>query len=329
MSTNTSAGLPADGVVELTFNRLLLPSAVTRQTISLRTAGNTLVDPPPIVIYDPVLLKVRIQNPNTAGGTWLTPGQPYKIVVGLPAPDSSETFVLRAIDGAQFDPNARNEIAFMATNPTFQKRKPDIEFCRDVSTTFSKYCSSGCHQATSRPYEALLLDTADGIIHTALGHVSQEANTGARAGTPGAPGRVFGIDMPIIDPGNPGNSWLIYKMMLLTEGAHAPYQCYKFDPPNVLLPDGGAWLPPDERGRLANLMTGQMMPPINPFPTVDDVERVSEWIAQGAHLDVCLGCVEAPDSGPDTGVMDSGSDAGSDAPNDSPVDSPTDAPDGD
>src|SRR5262249_51565143 len=76
VSTNTINGLPADGAIELTFNRLLLPSAVTRQTISLRTAGNMLVDPPPVIVYDPVLLKVRIQNANASGGTWLMPGQP-------------------------------------------------------------------------------------------------------------------------------------------------------------------------------------------------------------------------------------------------------------
>src|SRR5581483_4492162 len=146
------------------------------------------------------------------------------------------------------------------------------------------------------------LDTADGIIHTALGHVSQQSNTGARAGTPSAPGRDFGIDMPIIDPGNPGNSYLVYKMLLLSEGDNKPesYQCLTYDSPNVLLPEGGARLPNDERSRLANLMTGQKMPPISPFPTVDDVERISEWIAQGAHLDTCLACFPAPDAGPDT-----------------------------
>lgn len=322
VSTNTNSGVPADGIIELTFNRLLLPASVSRQSISLRTAGNALVESP-IIVYDPVLLKVRIQNPNPAGGTWLMAGQPYKVVLGLPVADTSDQFVLRAIDGAQVDPKSTTEIAFMATNATFQRHKPDIEFCRDVYSTFGKYCTSICHTASVRPYEALLLDTPEGIIRTALGHVSQQANTGPRAGTPGAPGRVFGVDMPLIDPGNPGNSYLVYKMLLLSQSKPESYSCLTYAPPNLLLDGGGSWLAPKERDRLADLMTGQMMPPIPPYPTVDDVERVSEWIAQGAHLETCLACFPAPDAGPDTGVpMDSGADAGSDSPSDSPADSP-------
>lgn len=322
ISTNTISGMPADGVIEIKFNRLLLPASVTRQTISLRKAGGELVESP-TVIYDPVLQTVRISNPNPAGGTWLMPGQPYKIVLGRPAPEVGEQFVLRAIDGAQVDPMSATEIPFMATNPTFQRRKPDIEFCRDVYSTFGKYCTSGCHTAAVRPYEALLLDTSEGIIHTALGHVAQQSNTGARAGAPVAPGRVFGIDMPIIDPGNPGNSYIIYKMMLLSQSKPEQYNCLGLDKPNFLLDGGDIWLASDERNRLSNLMTGQMMPPISPFPTTDDVERVSEWIAQGAHLETCLACYPAPDAGPpkEAGV-DSGSDASSDAPSDSPMDSP-------
>jgi hypothetical protein len=320
--------VPADGVIELKFNSLLLPASVTRQAISLRKAGGDLVESP-IIIYDPVLLTVRIQNPNPAGGTWLMAGQPYKVVLGLPVADGSEQFVLRGIDGAQVDPKSATEIPFMATAATFQRHKPDIEFCRDVYSTFGKYCTSGCHQVSSqRPYEALLLDTPEGIIHTALGHVAQEANTGARVGTPGPAGRVFGIDMPIIDPGNPGNSYLVYKMMLLTQSKPETYNCLGYDKPNLLMDGGDLWLEPQQHSLLSNLMTGQMMPPTVPFPTTDDVERVSEWIAQGAHLETCLACFPAADAGPDTGVKDSGADSAGDSSSDAPSDAPTDSPDG-
>lgn len=325
VSTNTLSGLPADGVIEIKFNRLLLPASVTRQTISLRKAGGDLVESPTI-LYDPVLQTVRIANPNPAGGPWLMPGQPYKVVLGQQLPDVSDQFVLHAIDGALLDPKSPTEIAFVATAATFQRRKPDIEFCRDVYSTFGKYCTAGCHEVSTafRPYEALLLDTSEGIIHTALGHVSQQANTGSRAGSPVAPGSVFGIDMPIIDPGNPGNSYLVYKMLLLSQSKPEQYTCLGNDKPNLLLDGGDMWLASDERQRLANLMTGQMMPPISPFPTTDDVERVSEWIAQGAHLESCKACYPTPDAGP---PKEAGTDAGTDAPSDAPSDAPMDAPD--
>jgi hypothetical protein len=314
---NTS--LPTDGIIEIRFNRLLLPSSVTRQSVSLRNAAG-VVEGSPVVSYDPVLRVVRIANPNPNGGVWLVESQPYKVVLGLPQQDGSDAFALRAIDGAYLKSNSRLEIAFTTSPPTFLRRRPVIEFCRDVFTVFAKYCTSGCHDVQARPYESLLLDTAEGMLRTAIGHVSQQANTGARSGSPSPAGRVFGSDMPLIDPGSPGNSYLVYKMLLLSEARPVPYTCQGYENPHAIF-DGGLFLPPDERARLSDLMTGQMMPPLAPFPTLEEVARISEWIAQGAILDnTCLACVPPTDAGTtmDSGGMDSGggdanTDAGTDA----------------
>lgn len=303
--TNTATGVPADGAIELRFDRLLLPSSVSRQSVSLRTAGNAAVEPVPVVVYDPVLRAVRLENPNADGAPWLTPNVPYKVVLGLPVADASEAFVLRSIDGAAVDPAAPiagsslkvPEVAFSTTAPSFAARRPDISFCRDVASVFDKYCTS-CHGAAARPYEALLLDTPAGLVRTAFGHVAEETNRGARAGTPEAPGAIFGEGMPIVDPGSPGNSSLVYKMLLLAEGDHAGFACAGRGDPTVVT-DGGAFLPDDERARLANLMLGQPMPPLPPYPTLDDVERVSQWIVQGAPVAACGACTPAADAGAD------------------------------
>ena len=79
-----------------------------------------------------------------------------------------------------------------------------------------------CHHGGTAPGPAsgLRLDTPAAITATAVGRVSQEANTGAVAG-PAPAGAHFGVDMPIINTGdgtgaggNPGNSWLLYKLLL-------------------------------------------------------------------------------------------------------------------
>lgn len=323
VATNFEGGsLRADGVIEIKFNRLLLPSSVTRQSVTLTNAAGQ-IQTNPAITYDPVLQVVRIASPS-GPGAWLTPNQPYKVTIGLPLPDGSNLFALRAIDGAQFDPNSKREFAFIASPPTFISPRPTLDFCADVYATFQKYCTSGCHGADVKPYESLLLDTAEGILRTARGHLSQQANTGASSRNPDPAAKVFGIDMPIIDPGNPGNSYLIYKMLLLSESKPVASSCFGYKPNNPIL-DGGSFLPAEERTRLSNLMTGQMMPPLSPFPTVDEIERISEWIAQGAQVEPCLACVPPPDAGMPT--MDAGMDAGSDVSTDATMDADMDGGD--
>lgn len=290
--------MPADGTIELVFDRLLNPASVTRQTISLRDAFGRGVDSP-IVTYDPALRLVRISNPNPQGGAWLLPDQPYEIVLGVPS-DAGETFVLRAIDGAQLDMSitSRRQLAFLTKAATLQSRRTTLEFCRDVYPTFVKYCAAGCHASGQAhgPAAGLVLDTSEGVWRTAIGQVAKQANTGARAGIPGPPPAVFGVDVALVDPGSPGTSWLLYKMMMQPEHRPLGWTCAGQRPPAQLVTDVKAEdLPPKERARLSDLMTGQSMPPPGSLitPSLDEIERVSEWIAQGARMEACSGCAHA------------------------------------
>jgi hypothetical protein len=159
-----------------------------------------------------------------------------------------------------------------------------------------------------------------------VGRVSQESNTGPRAAAqppnqPPVP--VFGVDMPILDPGtgpstagDPGNSWLLYKVLMAPPGPQPTVKQPKFC-------DGGAPVPPTmgpmhmvawqplsdaERAVLSNLVPGREMPfpddpsaPLGPSPsfslTLDEMELLSRWIGQpramGAPLvpQTCSACV--------------------------------------
>lgn len=213
-NVSSSQQLPANGVIELAFDRLLLPSCITRQNFILQ--GNTLT---PTIAYDPVARVVRVTPTDP-----LTPGQTYSIAIASPQ-NAGDPNGLRAIDGATLDPGSPALIEFEVTAALTPAPPlpPTIDFCNDVFPTFSACGLSGCHgTGLGLPAAGLLLTTPDGITQTAIGRVAHGANTGPRAAAQ-PPGLLFGEDMPIIDPGtggtgNPGDSWLLYKMLMAVPG---------------------------------------------------------------------------------------------------------------
>jgi hypothetical protein len=210
--------LPANASIELAFDRLLSPLSITRQTFVLEDIGMT-TGFTPTVSYDPVARIVTI-TPLTGVGQTLTPQQSYKLVITTPK-NAADGVGLRAIDGAPLEAPGTRTIAFTAAAPTASPPATvSIDFCRDIHPIFQTNCAvaTACHiePSKSTPSNAagLVLDPPNFIPTTAVGRVSQGANTGpfARAA---APSLLFGEDMPIIDPGgNASNSWLLYKILL-------------------------------------------------------------------------------------------------------------------
>jgi hypothetical protein len=361
-SNISSSQLPANGSIQLAFDRLLLPSSITRQTFILQ--NNTLT---PGVAYDPVSRVVTITPSDP-----LTPGQTYSLGIGSPQ-SATDPYGLRAIDGATLDPKSPSLFEFQVVAagapPT---PAPTMDFCNDVFTPALQTCGgTGCH-GSAFPAAGLLLTTAAGVAQTAIGRVARGANTGPHA-TVQPPGLVFGVDMPLIDPGsgaggNPADSWLLYKMLMALPAAAPASSCdagAAASPPSsqgdagdagpttdatalgdaadaastadgsLTLVDGGGvdggsagdaseaadagldsaapaatppttgapanvcgvysvgWQPlsSTERTALASLVPGREMPyPTNPDSgpgpgvSVDELERISLWIAQGATV---------------------------------------------
>jgi hypothetical protein len=345
--------IPADGFIQIAFDRYLLPDTVTRQSWLVLDANHQPLTTLGLkTTYDPIARTVTLSGPDGPGQPWLQPTQVYHLLLPVPPDDVTDQAGFRAIDRAPLA--APHDYIFRTTAETHQTTiEPKVDFCADVFPIFNGSCSlPTCHQGSvtdsgtdySRPAQSLVLTTADGIQYTARGRVSQEANTGARSGVVTPPGSIFGIDMAIIEPGDPGASWLMYKVDL--------------DRPPDLLPDGGegpslapcfpakgvpavpplsfpiqpvvAWRDADdaERAVLNDKVLGKPMPyPLDPdhpragLLTFQQRERIRAWIAQGAPIAECRGCglqeagaPETPDAaaegGTDGGTKGDAGDAG-------------------
>ena len=283
--TDAGATFPADGVIRLAFDRMLLPITATRQSVTLSDKmGNYAT---PFVDYDPVARVVSLSNPTgpDAGGCWLLGNQFYSLTLPVPKGDS-DSGGLRAIDRATLAQPIT--IGFQTSaNPCAVPPvvTPPADFCADVFPIFQARCSlSQCHGSPmmitvasplfpengdagglSAPAAGLILDNPIPFRQTAIGRPSQGANTGAST-TPGEPGHIFGLNMPIVDPGgNPANSWLIYKLLLATPSpADDPGLDFTCGSASTIAPfnpgPSAHAMSTGERAVLANYVLGREMP---------------------------------------------------------------------
>lgn len=318
--------VPSDGVIQLAFDRYLLPSTITRQSYAIADNTNTvLANVAPKTTYDPVARTVTISGPDGPGQAWLIPEQVYKLVLPIPQDPRSDIGGFRAIDRATLHPDEKRAFVFRAGPPRHQTRlEPRVDFCADVVPIFITKCSSStCHGPSTLAASGLVLGSAEGVRVTAKGRVAAGANTGARSGTPEPTPRRFGLNMALIQPGDPGSSWLLYKVEL----APPPMADVETPPTVVCMPPTEARPIPSpapdyhplvpartnvddgERQILNRFVLGREMPyPTRPAghetETVDgsaasyfsaplsfqERERVRLWIAQGAALRECGTC---------------------------------------
>jgi hypothetical protein len=271
-------------------------------------------------------------------------GQSYRLFLPIPR-DDEDVGGFRAIDRATL--TEPREYLFRAAAPTGQAQiEPAIDFCADVLPIFMAKCSdSDCHGAPQRgtpPTAAasLVLTTREGVERTARNRVAQGANTSGRSYSPEPPGKIFGVNMAIIAPHDPGSSWLTYKIEPHDPLVPHPDPDAGTPPDVVCTPPPGApkivakqtetYQPltrfqpaPDdvERAILSGYVPGREMPYPhperyysleNPYAftplTFQERERVRIWIAHGAALRDCGECklVEPSQQAGDGGVADAG-----------------------
>jgi len=347
-NVSTTQALVAGTPIELAFDRLLLPSSVTRQTFVVQDLLGNYLEPAPA--YDPVSRIVRLC-------VVLAPDQTYR--VGIVSPQNAQdTSGLRAIDGAELSadtvpliefpvmagpayagadscpqtsatpgpstgdaatdapveaateagPDAATDAGADATivdaSVAAAPPPPPVDFCSQILPLFVGHCGgSSCH-STAAPAAGLRLTSSAGVEGTAIGRVAQGSNTGTRAAAtaPNAAG-LFGVDMAIIAPGDPGQSWLLYKLLMadpptcsttpnapVCDASVPTVQDDLYDLPWAPLSDG-------ERATLSNLIPGREMPfPTDPNAplagasaplTLDETDRMSLWILQGATVQTC------------------------------------------
>ena len=198
VATNLSGGsLPQNARIELSFDRLLLPLSILRQTFVLNElvgGGSTTLTP--TVAYDPV---ARVVTVTPLPDQPLVVGQSYTLFITSPQ-SPSDLDGLRAIDGANLAPDSPSQFTFQVTAAgSAPAQPPTVDFCRDILPLFKQKCAgTTCHGGTA-PAEGLLLTTPLGVL-SAVGRVANGSNMGPLAASE-PPGLIFNEDMPIIDPG--------------------------------------------------------------------------------------------------------------------------------
>lgn len=316
-------GVSRTATLALYFDRLLLPSTVTRQAVCVRNDGapvdklDQCTDPTQdflAVEYDPAGRRVLFR------GATFDPGTTYKLTLFVPEGPTDWGF--RAFDGA---PLARKYELLFETDP--DPATPPAE----VSHTAADYCDAvgcvaachvahssdaaaraacvtancplhaeqaplascvagGCHQASLEdPYAAagLRLESPEDILATAIGVTAHQTATGAAAHEPTQNGQPFGRAMPILDRGNPGNSYLVYKA-----AAHADSYCSLRD--DCPEPDDPALRAEIERLRNAFVIgapmpaKGSLLTVTNGAVTSDGLRVLTDWIAWGAPFCACV-----------------------------------------
>ncbi|HRI72617.1 MAG TPA: hypothetical protein PK156_50620, partial [Polyangium sp.] len=117
---------------------------------------------------------------------------------------------------------------------------------------------------------AMGLDLSGGNrLSSMIGRVANQTQTGGNADEPDTKPRRFGRAMPQVEPNNPGNSYLLYKMLISSTYTGSA---------------AGAGLADGEIDRLrTSVVVGLPMPPYDVYAIPEaGVDVLSSWISTGA-----------------------------------------------
>ncbi|MCC6644785.1 MAG: Ig-like domain-containing protein [Polyangiaceae bacterium] len=299
--------VPLDASIRLRFDRYLLPETAVRQSL-LVTGGSFAADGGAPIAgavsfqpdYDP-LTRTVVYRPQ---GTY-QPGTLYTVILRKPS-EEDNGFGFRAWDGAELertvtfqfettldpskhDPPSPSGLCGVCS-PTQQSvdvgGKPTTVSSAPGRTdeqamlTLGGCAYGGCHAGSQEAPAGVLgldLSSYDAIQRTALSRTAVQTLRGPTA-TAERSAALFGVGMPRIDPGNPGNSYLLYKVLVGPE---------LFSPDNGAGPAAADGLAEGERERLRAFVSGEAMP-LDADPAREgtlgfgEAAALSRWIAAGA-----------------------------------------------
>lgn len=243
--------------------------------------------------YDVVERVVAFRLPF---GNLLAPGLLYHVELVTPldnetgdCPSGPRCFGFAAFDGA---PLSRTNAVPLKFSFVTARETPSAAPAAAPPTCFEAWsafarsgCSSGgCHSGSDAPM-GLRLDSREGLVDTAVAHVAHEADTGPVSGEPLIDPLRFGTEMPIIDPGAPATSYLLYKLLVGPRNFGTCDTKYR-----VAMPSGVCPAPPAaERQRLLDWFV--RLEPMPPGGELDGgtatLNLLQAFIAAGAETDTC------------------------------------------
>lgn len=274
--------MPTNGSIVLRFDRFLNPASVNRQAIRVYSGdpsnfGGLLFN----VAYDPV---ERVVEFRLAGGNAYEPGALYHYE--LVVPQSPDDYGIQAFDGAPLAADdERLQASFrVADAPVALRAEPAPPSCAEiVSHVFSEElgacATASCHRSVANVVagedvgaapHGLWLDSRANLQSTAIRRVARQTETGDESGgNAELRGSRFGVRMALIQPGSPGGSYLLYKLLRNPENyepcgavGRGPF-CTDADPHVSSHPA----LPLGKRQTVA--------------PSAEELTRLREWFVRG------------------------------------------------
>lgn len=308
--------VPTNATIALRFDRFLNSAKANRQAIGLYSADAEQGFPYALVpVYDPVerVLEYRLPpggrfEPNTL--------YHFEVLTGAQAPGGA----LRAFDGAPVEEaELPLRIAFItADGPAEVPEEPPAPRCAEVVSqvfgTLGNCAGAECHrrggnsilmggpQLGDAPHQ-LWLDNVGNFSLSAIDRVARQTEVGdVSGGVPAVDATRFGARMALVSPGQPGASYLLYKLLLNPDSyatceRDIPLCETGGDPcssahPVLPLPRGECVAPPeDELTRLREwFVRGEPMPRANSQGARGNVglqglRALSAFIASGANCD--------------------------------------------
>lgn len=287
--------------IRLRFDRFLLPAETFRQSICVQSDP----DMKPVksykdctspiyfeTVYDPVFRSIVYRQTTDEGQKHMDGGTTYQITV-FPFKNGA-TGGIQAFDGASLDRTYTFRFTTAESSPddVVDVIPTQDLFCASVKDFLGGCASTNCHlNNTDSKTNKVPGDAAEGldmsnsvrITATAIGHTAHGTQTGEHADDGDRSSPRFGKAMPIIDPGFPGNSYILYKLL-----SNPPILALLADPPSDA-----------EVARIrAGIVVGTPMPPGNKPPSFTlsgaipgadatykkSLESLSTWIIQGAPV---------------------------------------------
>ena len=293
--------VPLERAMRLRFDRYLRPASVVRQSV-LVTPG--FIDPEsgaltgPAFFFDPVYDPYdRLVVFQLGRARWV-PTTLHSVRLFAPV-DEADIAGFRAFDGAPF----AETVAFsfvagdLVSKPDADNDDvlPRVRFCEhdDGSDALpaaevvlrTSCATSGCHGAS--PVLGMDLSGAAAMRSTAIRVVARQTMTGPSVGgTSDLPHR-FGDDMPRVDPGSAGNSYLVYKLLVNRDNHPDPGEAESDSDPwlgGISSPGPSSSL---EIDRLRSWFVRGKPMPMNGHLEPNQMRSVVRWVLQGAPVTFC------------------------------------------
>lgn len=282
------------------FDRWLLPSTATRQSVRLSATNPDLW-----VFSQPYYDLVGRRLVYTPTGQLLA-GITYRVELADPSQDVNG-LGFYAYDRAPLDVGSFPARYVFRTRAAVDHAAEGTKLvtCKNVLELFSGAGCSGaaCHitrsssncagQGGASGYDSLLercvpipragldLSTAQGLL-ASIGRTARSADSSEQSGKTLASSERFGLGMPLIDPGRPENSMMMYRLLLGADAYRDASFRFVVEPPD-----------PAELDRASDWFgsIGPMPPEQTGWPTsaspIAVVRALQAWIEQGADGSAC------------------------------------------